>query len=63
MNEDTPPTPPADAAGPAEPAAPAESENLLAVALAKGSNDSFPVLSAFQTFLDRSASAPAAASS
>ncbi len=49
MNEDTPP--PADETAPG--AAPSDPENLFSVALAKSSNDSFPVLNAFQTFLDQ----------
>jgi len=52
MNEDPPiaPPPPSPDEGPA---APSDPENLFAVALAKSSNDSFPVLNAFQTFLDQ----------
>ena len=49
MNEDTPPTADEAASG----AAPTDPENLFAVALSKSSNDSFPVLNAFQTFLDQ----------
>ena len=49
MNEDIPPAAEASSA-----AAPTDPENLFAVALAKNSgNDSFPVLNAFQTFLDQ----------
>ena len=49
MNEDSRPT--ADEAAPPSASDP---DNLFAVALAKnGNNDSFPVLSAFQTFLDQ----------
>ena len=47
MNED-PATP-----DPSSADAPADEENLFAVALAKNNNESFPVLNAFQRFLDQ----------